>query len=121
MPTYEYRCLACGRQVEVMHGIEAPGPAECAVCGGVMRKALSTPAIHFKGSGWAKKDARAAAAATSTSKPTEGGGSDAGGGAAGTGTGSSATSDAGQPGVGPTRAEKTATSASKVAGTGSAD
>ena len=63
MPTYEYRCLACGRQVEVMHGIEAPGPAECAVCGGVMRKALSTPAIHFKGSGWAKKDAQATARA----------------------------------------------------------
>ncbi len=26
-----------------------------------MRKALSTPAIHFKGSGWAKKDAAASA------------------------------------------------------------
>ncbi len=37
-----------------------------------MRKAVSTPAIHFKGSGWAKKDARAAAkvAPASTSVAT---------------------------------------------------
>ena len=30
-----------------------------------MRKALSTPAIVFKGSGWAKKDARSAARSSS--------------------------------------------------------
>ena len=58
VPTYDYRCTACGRQVEVVHGIHATGPATCEVCGGAMRKALSTPAIHFKGSGWAKKDAQ---------------------------------------------------------------
>jgi putative FmdB family regulatory protein len=59
MPLYDYRCTACGRQVEVMHGINDAGPAACAECGGAMRKALSPPAIHFKGSGWAKKDAAA--------------------------------------------------------------
>lgn len=71
MPTYDYRCTDCGREVEVMHGIDGPGPAACETCGGAMRKALSAPAIHFKGSGWAKKDAQAAA--TSKTKPaTEG-------------------------------------------------
>jgi hypothetical protein len=35
-----------------------------------MRKALSTPAIHFKGSGWAKKDARAAAKAPPSTTPS---------------------------------------------------
>lgn len=61
MPVYDYRCADCGREVEVTHGIHDAGPSACESCGGPMRKALSTPAIHFKGSGWAKKDARAAA------------------------------------------------------------
>jgi putative FmdB family regulatory protein len=63
MPTYDYRCTECGNEIEVRHGIDAAGPAKCGVCGGAMRKALSTPAIHFKGSGWAKKDAQAASKA----------------------------------------------------------
>ena len=63
MPRYDYRCTECGREVEVMHGIDGHGPATCETCAGAMRKALSTPAIHFKGSGWAKKDAQAAAKA----------------------------------------------------------
>ena len=60
MPIYDYRCQECGREVEVIHGIDAAGPTTCKTCGGAMRKALSAPAIHFKGSGWAKKDAQAA-------------------------------------------------------------
>jgi putative FmdB family regulatory protein len=61
MPLYDYRCTACGREIEVMHAIGAHGPEACETCGGAMRKALSSPAIHFKGSGWAKKDAAASA------------------------------------------------------------
>jgi putative FmdB family regulatory protein len=60
VPTYDYRCTACGREIEVVHGIHAAGPTICEVCGGTMRKALSPPAIHFRGGGWAKKDAQAA-------------------------------------------------------------
>ena len=67
MPRYDYRCSSCGREVEVMHGIHEIGPQACDLCGGAMRKALSSPAIHFKGSGWAKKDA-AATAGTPSSK-----------------------------------------------------
>lgn len=58
MPIYDYVCESCGHTVEVMHGISAPGPAACERCGGTMKRALSAPAIVFKGSGWAKKDAR---------------------------------------------------------------
>jgi putative FmdB family regulatory protein len=61
MPRYDYRCTACGQEVEVMHGIHDSGPTTCEHCGGAMRKALSAPAIHFRGSGWAKKDAAASA------------------------------------------------------------
>lgn len=63
MPTYDYRCTVCGRMVEVAHGIHESGPNACASCGAAMRKAVSPPAIHFRGGGWAKKDARSASAA----------------------------------------------------------
>ena len=56
MPTYDYLCRSCGHRVEVVHGIHSHGPASCPVCGAPMRKAISAPTIHFKGSGWAKKD-----------------------------------------------------------------
>lgn len=60
MPIYDYVCLDCAARIEVMHSVDAAGPATCDTCGGTMRKALSPPAIVFKGSGWAKKDARKA-------------------------------------------------------------
>jgi putative FmdB family regulatory protein len=55
MPFYDYTCEN-GHIVEVMHGVHDSGPSECERCGAGMRKLLSTPAIVFKGSGWAKKD-----------------------------------------------------------------
>ena len=58
MPLYDYQCQSCGHVVEVMHGVNAQGPQTCERCAGSMRKLLSTPAIVFKGSGWAKNDAR---------------------------------------------------------------
>ena len=72
MPTYDYVCLACGRSFEVVHGIHATRPTVCEVCGGELKKALSTPAIVFKGSGWAKKDARTASASGGSSAATGG-------------------------------------------------
>ncbi|MGH2467712.1 MAG: FmdB family zinc ribbon protein [Candidatus Limnocylindrales bacterium] len=60
MPVYEYEC-ANGHRVEVIQRIDAPGPVRCEICGAALHKLLARPAIVFKGSGWAKKDARAAA------------------------------------------------------------
>jgi putative FmdB family regulatory protein len=58
MPIYDYLCSNCGQTTEVIHRIDAPGPRFCPACGaeGTLRKAFATPAVHFKGSGWAKKD-----------------------------------------------------------------
>ena len=57
MPIYDYQCQSCGTRVEVIHGINGSGPETCANCGkGPMRKVLAPPAIHFKGTGWAKKE-----------------------------------------------------------------
>ena len=74
MPIYDYVCESCGHVVEVIHGISAPGPAACERCGGSMKRALSTPAIVFKGSGWAKKERRAtpAKAGSSTGSSDDG-------------------------------------------------
>lgn len=60
MPIYDYLCTACGHRMEVVHGIHGHGPAACPACAGQMRKAMVAPAVHFKGSGWAKKDRGAA-------------------------------------------------------------
>jgi putative FmdB family regulatory protein len=55
VPIYDYVC-ANGHTTEVIHGVNDPGPANCPVCGAPLRKAVSAPAIVFKGSGWAKVD-----------------------------------------------------------------
>jgi putative FmdB family regulatory protein len=59
MPTYDYLCPN-GHRFEVIHSVTAAGPETCPVCGAApVRKAVTAPTIHFKGSGWAKKDRRA--------------------------------------------------------------
>lgn len=99
MPIYDYVCSNCKHRVEVIHGINDAGPRFCPSCGheGTMRKALVSPAIHFKGSGWAKKDrsstsgTRTKASASSSSGDSgsttsgEGGGSEGSGGSDGSG------------------------------------
>ena len=68
MPTYDYICTNCGQRAEVMHSVHAAGPEACPACGGSMRKVVSAPAIVFKGSGWAKKDARSASRSAASAK-----------------------------------------------------
>lgn len=82
MPAYDYTCAKCGSLTEVIHGIHDGGPRFCPACGaeGTMRKGFATPAVHFKGSGWAKKDraASSSAARSRAAKPTgESGAADA--------------------------------------------
>jgi putative FmdB family regulatory protein len=65
VPLYDYVCAACGRRFEVIHGVHADPPTACPLCGsGPVRKAIAAPAVHFKGSGWAKKERRASAGST---------------------------------------------------------
>jgi putative FmdB family regulatory protein len=61
MPLYEYQCDACGHRFEKIQKFSDPLESICPVCGGVVRKLMSSPAIQFKGSGfyitdYAKKD-----------------------------------------------------------------
>ena len=52
MPLYEYECDACGHRFELIQKFSDPPEEECPVCGGSVQKLVSSPAIHFKGSGW---------------------------------------------------------------------
>ncbi len=56
MPTYDYVCTACGREVEIVHSLHGDGPATCVECGGAMKRSFAPPTVHFKGSGWARKE-----------------------------------------------------------------
>ena len=73
MPAYDYDCAACGQRFEVVHGLHADRPTTCPLCGsGPVRKAISAATVHYKGSGWAKKERRASATTTTTRSTTEG-------------------------------------------------
>ncbi len=52
MPLYEYECERCGHRFEVIQKFSDPLVEACPVCGGPVRKLMSSPAIQFKGSGW---------------------------------------------------------------------
>jgi putative FmdB family regulatory protein len=103
MPTYDYVCSRCGDRVEVVHGIHGQGPAACPSCGaeGTMGKAFVPPVIHFKGSGWAKKDR----SATSTSGKTRTGSTPAAGSGSATATEARPATD--EPGAGSTKNKAT--------------
>jgi len=102
MPLYDYDCSACGRRFEAIHGVYGDPPASCPLCGsGPVRKAIGAPAVHFKGSGWAKKERRSPA-------PSSGGSS-----ADGAEGGTTSTDDAPKP----VKADEAATSPSSASKT----
>lgn len=58
MPRYDFKCPKCGQQAEYefsYEDIKAALKVGCTPCGAEMRRMLSTPAISFKGGGWACK------------------------------------------------------------------
>ena len=69
MPTYDYLCPN-GHRLRG-HPLASPPTVRrvCPICGAApVRKAFSAPTIHFKGSGWAKKD-RSTAARSASGRP----------------------------------------------------
>ncbi len=76
MPTYEYRCKACGLDLEVVQSFTDDALTTCEACGGPLRKVFGNVGIAFKGSGFYKNDSRGKSSATATA--ADKGGSDAG-------------------------------------------
>lgn len=59
MPTYAYRCLNCGKEVELLQKISdrVRPPCDVPTCpgrGAEMEPVLGSPSFILKGSGWAK-------------------------------------------------------------------
>ena len=98
MPAYDYDCAACGRRFEVSHGLHADSPTACPFCGkGPVRKAISAPAIHYKGSGWAKKERRATVTPGTAKTATDASSTSDSSSSAGTGTADASTQAAAKP------------------------
>ena len=58
MPTYEYRCRACGHGFDIQQSFKDEALTICPACGGELRKVYAPPAISFKGSGFYATDSR---------------------------------------------------------------
>lgn len=52
MPIYEYECLSCGKQHEVIQRFDDEPLSTCPECGGHVRKMISNSAFVLKGNGW---------------------------------------------------------------------
>ena len=87
MPVYDYLCIACDHRADILHGINDPAPNFCPSCGaeGTMRKQFSAPSIHFKGSGWAKKDRGGSSSTKAAAKAAASSSSESSGGSSGSG------------------------------------
>ena len=79
MPTYDYRCDACGHEFELFQQMSAPVKKKCPECSKLKLKRLigTGSGVMFKGSGFYETDYRsdsykkAAKADRESSKPTE--------------------------------------------------
>ena len=100
MPTYDYRCKACGHELEVFQSFTDDPLTTCEACGGELRKLFGAPGIAFKGSGFYKNDSRGSRTSTvpassekssSESSSSDSKGSDKGSSDATSGNGSSGT------------------------------
>ena len=117
MPIYEYVCSNCGTRTDILQGIHDPAPAFCPSCGaeGTLRKQFAPPTIHFKGSGWAKKDRGSASSGTKASRSTssDGGKDGASGATDGPSSGSGSSGSSGGSGSSGSSGESKGPSSSK--------
>lgn len=59
MPTYEYRCAACGADHAIVQKMSDPTLTTCPGCGAdELRKQFSGVGVMFKGSGFYRTDSR---------------------------------------------------------------
>lgn len=57
MPIYEYTCKLCDHRLEVLQKFDDLPLEDCPACKGEgLRRLISAPAFHLKGSGWYATD-----------------------------------------------------------------
>ncbi len=52
MPIYEYKCLKCNEEFEIMQKINDNPITECSSCGGELKKIIGNTSFVLKGGGW---------------------------------------------------------------------
>lgn len=134
MPTYEYRCNACGREFEYQQRMSDPDLVKCEACGeDKLEKLISATAFQLKGGGWykdlysstkpadaakapadkggaAKTEAPAASSSSESGGSSSASGGDAGG--ASSGTSGSTSGSSGSSSGGSSQSTRAASSAS---------
>lgn len=57
MPIYEYRCAACGHELEALQKVSDAPLRKCPDCGKQkLERLMSAPSFRLKGSGWYETD-----------------------------------------------------------------
>lgn len=57
MPIYEYRCAACGHQLEALQKFSDPTLTDCPACGQAsLKRLISAVGFRLKGGGWYETD-----------------------------------------------------------------
>ena len=61
MPIYEYRCEACGHELEALQKLSDPPLQDCPECKAPqLRKKISAAGFRLKGGGWYETDFKSA-------------------------------------------------------------
>ncbi|MHB8353026.1 MAG: FmdB family zinc ribbon protein [Burkholderiales bacterium] len=70
MPLYEYRCQACGKEIEVLQKISDAPRTECPSCGqSTLIKKVTAAGFQLKGTGWYVTDFRGGSSTTTAAAP----------------------------------------------------
>ena len=71
MPTYQYRCVDCADELEVVQSFTDDALTDCPSCdGGSLRKVFSAVGVVFKGSGFYATDNRTKGKANAAASKT---------------------------------------------------
>jgi putative FmdB family regulatory protein len=90
MPIYEYRCEACGHELEAMQKMADAALTDCPACNkSALKKLISAAGFRLKGGGWYETDFKSGSkknvageggsgSASASSSPDSGGGNSGG-------------------------------------------
>ena len=68
MPTYAYRCAACGHAFDIHQSFTDESLTVCPECGGPLRKQYGSIGVTFKGSGFYRTDSRSGSSSSTPAK-----------------------------------------------------
>ncbi|QSB04690.1 FmdB family zinc ribbon protein [Natronoglycomyces albus] len=73
MPVYQYRCNACGGDLEARQSFTDAALTDCSECGkaGTLRKVFNSVGVVFKGSGFYRTDSRSQSTVAAQRSPQE--------------------------------------------------